>query len=504
MTTGAAWEWSAGEITAKVASRQTKVTDVVRSVLGRADEVNPALNAVCTPTAEFAMQAAERADARLALGYPARPLEGVPFTVKDNVPVRGIRCTYGAKLFADLVPDEDAISVERFIQAGAILVGKTNTPEMADDPFCNTTNTLFGQSRNPWDVNRTPGGSTGGGAAATAAGIAPLAIGTDWGGSVRGPAAFCGIVGFRPTAGLVATYPDDARSGFGWDFAVEHCHAPLARSVPDVARAAAVLIGPDRRAPAALPSGLADGIDAVAAARPDLSGMRVALTVDLGGIAQAEAEVAACIRAAGAVLADLGCEVVEASPAFSEVMGIIKGTRALGASLRYSGYSDAQLALLSDRLRTSIREASSADLATVSRAERLRTRLLMSYQDFMADFDLMLSPTWGIRPFRIDQPLEFTIDGRHVPNYFDCIMFTYVLSVLGAPSVSVPAGVSADGLPIGLQLAGPRFGDRLVLEAAAAYEAARLPMPPLPPISTAACRPADPMFLESPAVASWA
>ena len=504
MAAEAAWQWSAGEIIARVASGQVRVSDVVRAVLDRAEEVNPALNAICTPTRGQALEAAEQAERRLSAGYPARPLEGVPFTVKDNVPVRGIRCTYGSKLFADLVPEEDAVSVERFVRAGAILVGKTNTPEMADDPFCNTTNALFGQSRNPWDINRTPGGSTGGGAAATAAGLAPLAIGTDWGGSVRGPAAFCGIVGFRPTAGLIATYPDDTRTGFGWDFAVEHCHAPLARSVPDVARAAAVLVGPDDRAPAALPAGAIEAISAESVAGADMRGKRVALTVDLGGLAPVEAEVAAQVRSAGEVLASIGCQVVEASPQFLGVMDIIKGTRALGSSLRYSSYTDDQLAMLSPRLQASIRQADEADLAVVARAERLRTQLLMTYQDFLADYDYLLSPTWGIRPFRIDRPLDYEMDGRAVPNYFDCILFTYVLSVLGAPSVSVPAGVSADGLPIGVQFAGARYSDRAVLAAAAAYESARGPLPDHPPIRAQACRPADPMFLDSPAVASWA
>jgi amidase len=504
LTTDAAWTWTAGEITARVAARDTSITEVIRSVLERAGEVNPVLNAVCTLIADRAMEAGARADGRLAAGHPVRPLEGVPFTVKDNVPVKGVRCTYGAELYAGLVADEDAVSVERFLRAGAILVGKTNTPEMADDPFCNTTNALFGQTRNPWDINRTPGGSTGGGAAATAAGIAPVAIGTDWGGSVRGPAAFCGIVGFRPSAGLVATYPDDARSGFAWDFAVEHCHAPLARSVPDVAVAASVLIGPDPRAPAALPAGVAGDLAAVARAVPDISGKRVALTTDLGGIAPVDPEVADRVRAAGEVFAGLGCRVVEASPAFSGLLDIIKGSHALGICLRYSGYSDAQLAQLSPRLQNAIRHAAPVELAAVARAERLRTQLFLAYQAFMADVDYLLSPTWGIFPFRIDEPLDYMIGGRAVPNYFDCILFTYALSVLGAPSVSVPAGLSHSGLPVGVQIAGARFADEQVLAAAAAYEGARGCLPGPPPVAGQELRPADPMFLDSPGVAAWA
>ena len=187
------------------------MSEVVAAFLHRAQEVNPVLNAICTFTAEHAVAAARRADERLASGHPVRPLEGVPYTVKDNIPVAGVRCTYGSRLFADHVAGADAICVQRLTEAGAILLGKTNLPEMADDPFCNTTNAVFGQTRNPWDVNRTPGASSGGGAAATAAGCAPLAIGTDWGGSVRGPAAFCGVAGFRASAGQIPVRPDTGR-----------------------------------------------------------------------------------------------------------------------------------------------------------------------------------------------------------------------------------------------------------------------------------------------------
>jgi amidase len=495
--------WSSGEIVARVAAREISTVEVVSAFLERANDVNGVINAICTSTADDALREAERADRRLQGGYSARVLEGVPYTVKDNIPTRGVRCTYGAELYADFIPDADAVSVERLRSSGAILVGKSNTPEMADDPFCNTTNALFGQTRNPWDVNRTPGASTGGGAAATAAGLAPLALGTDWGGSIRGPAAFCGVVGFRPSSGLIPVYPDDTRSGFAWDFAIEHGHAPMGVTVADVSRAAGVLIGPDERAPAALPSGIVGDLRPGTAGIPDLRGRRVALSVDFGGIAPVEAEVAEQARSAALVLEALGCEVTEAAPKFERVNEIIAGTRALGVLIRYSGYPEAALKRLSPRLTDQIKDVASVDLSVVAAAERARTALFFEYQRFMHDYDYLVSPTWGVRPFRIDVPFEYKIDGRDCANYFDCILFTYVLSVLGAPSVSVPSGLSHDGLPIGIQIAGGRYRDGYVLDAAAAYELARGPMPLPPDIGKQTVGRAHTMFLESPGNVAW-
>jgi Asp-tRNA(Asn)/Glu-tRNA(Gln) amidotransferase A subunit family amidase len=498
------WRWSAGEIVSRIATRQVSACEVAESALSRIAKINPTINAICTVTPEVAMEQARAVDARLCAGYPARPLEGVPYTVKDNIPVKGILSTYGSQLFKDLIPGEDALSVERLRESGAILVGKSNTPEMADDPFCNTANALFGQTRNPWDLNRTPGASSGGGASATAAGMGAIALGTDWGGSIRGPAAFCGVVGMRPSSGLVPVYPDDTRTGFAWDFPVEHGHGPLARSVADVARALDVLVGPDARAPGALPFAPApEFVRAVDSIR-DLRGRRVAVTTDLGGLAPVDSQAAAAVHQAAALLASLGCEIVEDAPDLRTLNEVIAGSRPLGVALRYSEYVKTHRDKLSQRLLNQLEAALQVDLSTIARAERLRAALTHRVDEFMRDYDHILSPTWGVLPFRIDMPFDYMIDGRHVPNFFDTILFTYSMSVLGMPSISVPVGLSRESLPLAVQIAGRRFADAAVLEAAAAYEIARgiFPWPPEPD-GTQVVHPMDPMFLTDPGTAAW-
>jgi amidase len=277
----------------------------------------------------------------------------------------------------------------------------------------------------------------------------------------------------------------------------------MARTVPDVGRAFGILVGPDARAPAALPAGVVTGLGAAIAADADLHGHRVAVSVDFGGLAPVEQAVAEATRSAARTLASLGCEVTEASPDFSSLNEVIAGTRALGIMLRYSAYTKAQLDKLSPRLRAQIDDVAPVDLASVARAERLRSTLFLEFHRFMRDYDYLLTPTWGVVPFRIDVPFDYMMDGHETPNYFDCILFTYAMSVLGTPSISVPAGVDANNLPIGIQIAGPRYSDSMVLSAAAAFESARGEVAWPPKIDVTRLRPADSMFVESGGSVAW-
>ncbi len=248
---------SAGEIAAAVAGRARTAAEVTGALLDRIAALNPVLNAICTLN-PAAMAAAEACDRRLASGAAAGPLEGVPFVVKDNIATAGIRTTFGSRILQHDVPAEDAISVERLKAAGGILLGKTNTPEFAHD--INTTNLIFGTTRNPTDVNVTAGGSSGGTGAAVAAAMAPIGIGTDLGGSIRIPASYNGIVGLRPAPGRVPYYPSD----FAWDTLVEHVQGPMCRTVADLGLMLSVIAGPDDRDPSSLP---AQALDFVAAAK---------------------------------------------------------------------------------------------------------------------------------------------------------------------------------------------------------------------------------------------
>jgi amidase len=289
---------TAGEICEAITQGQLSALEVTRALLERIQQVNPTLNAVCTldPSAE---DQAREVDARRASGDAPRLLEGVPFLAKDNLETAGLLTTYGSKLLADNVPGSDALCVARMRAAGAVLLGKTNTPEFAAD--INTDNPVFGQTRNPWDLNTTPGGSSGGTGAAVAAGLAPVGLGTDLGGSIRIPASFNGICGIRPCPGRVPVYPQS----FAWETLIPHVHGPLARNVGDLGRALAALAGPDEHDPLSLPD---TGTDfAAAACNVDaLEGQRIGFVGDLDGLVPVEPQVMTLAREASNRLHSLG------------------------------------------------------------------------------------------------------------------------------------------------------------------------------------------------------
>lgn len=475
---------TAGAIAGTVAGRDLGALQVVDAFLGRIEEVNPVINAVCTLNPE-ARSAAEAADRRLAAGEPARPLEGVPFLVKDILPTKGLRTTFGSLICEHDVPTEDALSVERLTAAGGILLGKTNTPEFAHD--VNTTNRIFGTTRNPTDVNVTAGGSSGGSGAAVAAGMAPIALGTDLGGSIRVPCSYNGITGIRPSPGRVPVYPTE----FGWDTLVEHVQGPMTRHAADIGLAMSVLAGPDDRDPSSLP---AEGLDYVAAAsgsRP-LAGRRVAYAGDLGGLIPLDSEVADLTRQAAQKFEELGCTVEEACFDVSGIRDIVTGTRGFGMVGRYADRLDAHRDVMTLQLVNQVSEALKLDLRTVTKAERLRTDYWHRVRVFLESYDYIIAPSVGAPPFRLDQPLPTEVGGVAVERYYDVFLATYAFSVTALPIMAVPCGSTAAGLPVGMQIVGRRLRDDLVLEAAAAYEAACPEHFVRPEIDLAAARPVSP------------
>ncbi|HVL55526.1 MAG TPA: amidase [Burkholderiaceae bacterium] len=454
-------EFSATELAQQIGSRHVSATEVVRAFLSRIEQTNPRLNAICTVDADGALAAASEIDRRLRHGVAARRLEGVPFVAKDNLETRGVRTTYGALPHAQHVPDEDAICVERLRAAGAVLIGKTNTPEFASD--VNTTNRLFGPTRNPWDPRVSPAGSSGGTGSALAAAMAPLGLGTDLGGSVRLPAAFCGVIGLRTVPGRVPVYP----AAFAWDTLVEHVHGPLATTVADVGLMLSVLAGPDDRAPNSLPL---QGCDYVRAAAGDvpISGRRFAYSANLGGIAPVDPEVAALTQCAARQLERLGATVEEAFPDLSDLKTIVAGTRAFGIVGRFADYVDAHREQATEQLQRQVADSLRFDLKGVAAAERLRTAYYHRIRQFQQRYDYLVCPTAGVPPFRLDEPLPTHVGGEPIERFYDVFLYTYAFSVTGLPSISVPCGFTRSGLPVGLQIVGRRLREDSVLEAAAA------------------------------------
>jgi aspartyl-tRNA(Asn)/glutamyl-tRNA(Gln) amidotransferase subunit A len=452
---------SASELAQLIRHRSLSPVEITRTVLERIDRLNHQLGAYVMVHAERALGEARAAEQAVMAGEPLGPLHGVPISIKDNLWTTGERTTYGSRLLAEFVAPQDAPSVARLRAAGAVLVGRTNLPEFAWRG--STDNRLFGESRNPWDLTRTPGGSTGGGAAAVAAGLGPLALGSDGAGSIRIPASFCGLVGFKPTFGRVPMYP-----AAGGNELVAHV-CPLARTVRDVALMMSAIARHDPRDPFALPD---DGVDYRAACDESFARtpLRIAWSADLG-FAPVERETREIAETAARAFAEIGVTVDEATPDLgdpSSILKILYGGAQAGAHAARSAEQKAQM----DPELVAYAEAS-AGLSVVEyvRAVGARQAMVDALRRFFERYDLLLTPTLCLPAFPLGVVGPSEVAGRKVTHlgWTLCYPFNYS----GQPAVSVPAGWTASGLPVGLQIVGRRLEDALVLRAAATFEALR-------------------------------
>ena len=456
-------DMSAAKIAAGVGSRELSAVEVVMTFLNRIEEVNPIINAICT-LSETILEEARAIDERIALGGNPRPLEGVPFLIKDILQTKGVRTTFGSLLLENDIPDEDTISVERLKEAGGLLLGKTNTPEFAHD--INTSNKIFGTTRNPWNVNVTAGGSSGGAGASIAAAMAPLAIGTDLGGSIRIPCSFNNLVGLRPTPGRIPFYPTD----YGWDTLVEHVQGPMVRFVSDIGLAMHVLSGPDNRDPSSLPN---DGTDFVAAASgepiPKDKG-RIAYAGNFGGIVPVDPEVEILVKSAAARFEQLGFTIEEDCFDASDIKEIVTGTRGFGMVARYADRFDAHSDLMTDQLVNQVSAALELSVRDVVRSEKLRTQYWHNVRKFMQRYDFIVAPSVGAPPFRLDEPFPSQVGGKAVERFQDVFLATYIFSVTGLPMISLPCGTTRDGRPVGMQVIAKKFCDDNAICLGAGYE----------------------------------
>jgi aspartyl-tRNA(Asn)/glutamyl-tRNA(Gln) amidotransferase subunit A len=448
----------ATELVAAIKAKKLSPVEVVDAVLARIERLNPKLNAYCTITAEAARAAAKEAEAAVMRGGPLGSLHGVPVSIKDLVTTKGVRTTYGSKLYEHFIPEEDAPVVERLKQAGAIILGKTNTPEFGHKGV--TDNPVFGLSRNPWSLGHTPGGSSGGGAAAVAAGMGPLAVGTDGGGSIRIPCSCCGIYGLKATLGRVAAAPT-----FGGLDTLSHT-GPMTRTVRDAAWMLNAIVGADSRDPSSLPH---DGTDFFAELDRGIKGLRVAWTLDWG-YAAVDPQVRQITEAAAKRFIELGCQVEEASPGFpdpDEAYGIISSvTTAARLGDKLPEWRDRFDRSLVPQIEYGMRW-SAVDFV---KAANVRRTLNDVFWKFFTRYDLLLTPTLAAPPLPVGRDDYRDIGGRKV-GARGWIAFTFPLNLTGYPAATIPCGWTPEGLPIGLQIIGPRLADALVLRASAAFEA---------------------------------
>jgi amidase len=474
---------SARDLAAAVRDRTVSAREVLDAHFARIDAVNPTVNAVVTQARERAYEAAARAD-ELTVAVPADrlpPLHGVPMTHKDTHATAGIRTTSGSPVFADLVPDHDDLIVARFRAAGVISTGKNNVPEFAAGSH--TFNELFGATANPYALDRSAGGSSGGAAAAVASRIQPMADGSDMGGSLRNPAAFCNVAGFRPSAGLVPLAP--SRNAWAW----LGRSGPIARSVDDLVLAMTVLTGPDPRIPLDCPVG-PDRFRALAAERaPDpgalpLAGVRIGLSPDLGLDVPVEQEILDVLTTQAGVFERLGAVVEHAAPDLRDADEVFDVTRAFDMATSLRSVLAEHRELVKPEIVWNVEKGLALTAEQLLDAALARTRLHEAVRSFFGRFDVLLTPTTQVLPFPSEQRWPRSVAGVPMRTYVEWMRSVSLISATGCPAVSVPGGFSRDGLPVGLQLVAAHGHDVELLRAARAYDLATRHAETAPALST--------------------
>ncbi|MCH2291165.1 MAG: amidase [SAR324 cluster bacterium] len=446
------------ELAAKLRRREVSAVEVTEAHLKQIERVNPKVNAIVTLVPEQALEAARKADERLVKGETPGRLHGLPVAHKDLVETKGIRTTYGSPIYKDHVPDFDCLIVERMKAAGAITLGKTNTPEFGAGS--QTFNQVFGATCNPYNTDLTCGGSSGGAAVSLACRMLSLADGSDLGGSLRNPANYSNVVGFRPSLGRVPSWPSNAP----WNsLSVE---GPLARTVEDAALLLSVLASPDPRAP------MSDSESGDPFAQPldrDFRGVRVAWSSDFGGL-PVDRRTLETLESNRKHFEALGCVLDDSLPDFSEADDIFKTWRAWLYEIMHKEHLEKHRDLVKDTVIWNTEAGQQLSGPDVGRAETLRVALFHRIREFMEDHEFLLLPVSQVPPFPIDQPYVKEINGIEMETYLDWMRSCYFISATGLPAISVPAGFTSDGLPVGLQIVGRPRDDLGVLQLAHAFE----------------------------------
>ncbi len=460
---------SARELARLIRSRAVSPVEVLDAYLDVIAALNPKLNAIVTLAADQAREAARRAEAAVMKSETLGPLHGLPIGVKDVTPTAGIRTTFASPLFKDYVPSEDAEAIRRLKAAGAIVLAKTNTPEFACG--ANTNNVLFGPTRNPWNPALSPAGSSGGSAAAVASGMVPIAQGTDYGCSIRIPAAFCGIVGIRPTPGLTPSYP----LHLAWD--AGQVHGPLAQNADDAALMLDALTGFSRISPISVAppwqSALAE-LDQ----RDDIKGLRVAYVSDIAGIG-VEAEIDTMCGGAAAALEKLGAQVEHIAFDASDGRAAYQTWRGFWmVGQQYQRL--AQIKEFGPNLRGNVEAGLTLNALDFAATEHQREAIFHRFRALFERYDVLLTPAAPVKPYPVEMNFPDRINGKSFENYIDWIAPAYLITLVSLPAATAPAGLSQDGLPIGMQIVAPRFEEPLILRVARhIHRASEVGRPPL-------------------------
>ena len=454
------WRRSATELAAAIRRRELSCVEVMQAHLARIEAVNPLLNAIVTLDAELGLRGAAAADVALGRDEAPGPLHGLPRAIKDLEDTEGMRTTYGSPIHRDHVPAADTLMVARLRRAGAIVVGKTNTPEFGAGS--QTFNPVFGATRNPYDRARTPGGSSGGAAAAVASGMLPLADGSDLGASIRNPASFCNLVGLRTAPGRVPAVP----SASAWN--PMGVLGPLARSVEDATLLLRAMAGPDPRAPLSLD----DPPEAfVLGGGVDPRGVRIAWSRNLGDL-PVEPAVTAVLEGHRAALEAMGCVVEDVEPDLTAADDAFEVLRAVGYAQAFGPLLETHGDQLKDTIRWNTHAGLALTGADVARALGLQTDIYERMRVLLERYDALALPVSQVAPFAVEQEWVTEIAGTAMGSYLEWMRSCSRITVTAHPALSLPAGFTPEGLPVGLQLVGRQRGELALLRLAAAIEQA--------------------------------
>ncbi|MGU3494267.1 amidase [Xanthobacteraceae bacterium A53D] len=488
------------ELRRQIAARSISPVELLESCLARIEAVNPAVNAMVALDVDRARKAAREAEDAVMRGGSLPPLHGLPVAIKDTHETAGLVTTHGSPLFATHVPEADEAPVARLRAAGAIIIGKSNTPEWAAG--ANTRNPVYGVTGNPFDTTKSAAGSSGGSAVALACGMVPLASGSDMGGSLRNPAGYNGIVGMRPSYGLVPSH----NRRMGWSsLSVD---GPMGRSVADTALMLSVMAGDDGMDPLAytLPQEPVRGRPERWTGQPaaSLKSLRLAFTEDFG-FAPTEQHIRRVFRTRVSAIAPLFGQAEDATP---DCAGADEAFAVLRASSFLANFEDiyrTRPEMLGPNVRANTEEGLKYTLSDYARAATAQTRIYRAFQTFFDSHDVLVSPTLTLSPRPWAERFAAEIDGQPTRSYFHWLALAYAVTIAGHPALSLPLGLDEAGMPFGLQIVGPRGGDGLVLAVAQALETAfatdpllRRPVPDLDKLAAA------PPMRDAPGFMDWA
>jgi len=452
---------TATEMVQQIRDKELSCRDVMESHLNQIERVNPIVNAIVTRIpAEQALALADAADKALVQGKAIGPLHGLPIAHKDLVPTKDMRTTFGSPIYKDFVPDHDGLIVERLKKAGAITIGKTNTPEFGAGS--QTFNQVFGETLNPYDTTKTCGGSSGGAAVSLACGMLPLADGSDTGGSLRNPGNFCNIVGFRTSPGRVPIWPNPVA---WYPISVQ---GPMARTVQDAALMLSAIAGPDPRSPISIAE---PGSVFAGSLERDFKGVKIAWSKNLGDL-PVDPRVTQVLENQRRVLHDFGCIVEAGQPDFSGADEIFKVWRAWRFELKYTELLKDHRKLIKDTVVWNTEQGQKLTGPQLGRAEVQRTELYHRVREFMQSREFLICPVNQVPPFDINQRWVQQINGVKLDTYIDWMKSCYYITVTGLPAISVPCGFTPEGLPVGMQIIGRHNDDFGVLQMAHAFEQA--------------------------------